>query len=132
VLEVKMNRRSILASLAALLGNAVPTKADVQFPTIRLAGESLEEFHKRVDWRENQHWAREIIVGDGTCGFTVLPLIEGNGPDAVVIAMFKHKTFFGDDAVIDAFVVELEEHHVGRPASLLALLNPRERNYQEK
>lgn len=110
-----MNRRSLIAAIAALF-TARPALATVAPPA-----KSDGEFG-------DLQWGRELVVGDGECGFIVLPLLKRT----IVESLHLTHIFYGDRDYVLAYVAELERQHVGKSAAFLGFMGPRETAYQER
>lgn len=108
-----MNRRSLMGAFAAMFATpALPAKAEPQ-----------------PNWARWQ-WGREVVVCDGTCSFVMLPLLDGDTSDNLVVSLIITHIFYGERATCEARLAELETRHVKRPASSLALMGHRELAYQ--
>lgn len=77
-------------------------------------------------------FGREIICGFDDCGICLLPLLDSNSPDAIVISLTLMHVYKGEPAAAGVRAAEMEERHVGRPASLLVVLSETESDYQVK
>ena len=108
----KMNRRSLIAAIAALFparsaqATVAPAKSEGEFGDLQ--------------------WGREFGVSDGKCGFIVLPLLKG----AIVESLHLTHIFHGDRDYVLAYVTELEQQYVGKSAALLLFMGSREIAYQ--
>ncbi len=80
---------------------------------------------------DKHQWGREIIIADESCSFSIVPVLDGEGPNASVVSLHKLATFRGDEDYIQKYLTELEEFHIGRAAGLLINMGQREHEYQE-
>lgn len=108
-----MNRRSLMQSIVALFTtSALPAKAEPQ-----------------PKWDQYQ-WGREVVVCDGRCSFIMVPLLDGETPDNLVVSLIITHVFYGLMVVCETRLAELEAYHVGRPAALLVAMSRRELDFQ--
>lgn len=77
-------------------------------------------------------WGREIICGFEDCGICLLPLLDSNSPDAIVISLTLMHVYKGDKTAAETRAKEMQERHEGRPASFLAIISEAESDHQVK